>query len=193
MVPGLRADGGFLARRLAGHPIAEQGVRGRPVHAHLDQAVGRGVLREHHGLAARLIDYRNSGDTAGGRDRVVGYAAFAFDEGTGGYDAGQGNILLAGEKLTRIQLISECSLPWPIKENETFGVNSNRFTLSPDSPSSSLNNLLDKVISKEFFSLLVKSTLTLFPLIESKLKAVFCLSLFSFENSDSRMFLGDKR
>jgi len=32
----------------------------------------------HHGLAARLLDYRNSGDTAGDRDRVVGYASIAF-------------------------------------------------------------------------------------------------------------------
>jgi len=30
------------------------------------------------GLAAELIDLRNSGDTAGDRDRVVGYGAFAF-------------------------------------------------------------------------------------------------------------------
>jgi AmmeMemoRadiSam system protein B len=32
------------------------------------------------GLSARLVDLRNSGDTAGGRDRVVGYAAFEFHE-----------------------------------------------------------------------------------------------------------------
>lgn len=32
------------------------------------------------GLAAELVDLRNSGDTAGDRDRVVGYAAFAFRE-----------------------------------------------------------------------------------------------------------------
>jgi hypothetical protein len=32
-----------------------------------------------HGLQARLLDLRNSGDTAGDRDRVVGYAAVAFD------------------------------------------------------------------------------------------------------------------
>lgn len=32
------------------------------------------------GLTPRLLDLRNSGDTAGGRDRVVGYTAFAFDE-----------------------------------------------------------------------------------------------------------------
>ena len=32
------------------------------------------------GLHAELVDMRNSGDTAGDRDRVVGYAAFAFRE-----------------------------------------------------------------------------------------------------------------
>ncbi len=33
-----------------------------------------------HGLAPRILDLRNSGDTAGDRDRVVGYAAIAFME-----------------------------------------------------------------------------------------------------------------
>jgi MEMO1 family protein len=32
------------------------------------------------GLHAQLLDLRNSGDTAGSRDRVVGYAAIAFHE-----------------------------------------------------------------------------------------------------------------
>ncbi len=32
------------------------------------------------GMAVELLDLRNSGDTAGGRDRVVGYGAFAFRE-----------------------------------------------------------------------------------------------------------------
>jgi hypothetical protein len=31
-----------------------------------------------HGLKARTIDLRNSGDTAGSRDRVVGYGAYVF-------------------------------------------------------------------------------------------------------------------
>jgi len=31
-----------------------------------------------HGLRPRLLDLRNSGDTAGDRERVVGYAAFVF-------------------------------------------------------------------------------------------------------------------
>ncbi|MBC8022987.1 MAG: AmmeMemoRadiSam system protein B [Burkholderiales bacterium] len=32
------------------------------------------------GMAVELVDLRNSGDTAGGTDRVVGYGAFAFTE-----------------------------------------------------------------------------------------------------------------
>jgi AmmeMemoRadiSam system protein B len=35
------------------------------------------------GLEPELLDLRNSGDTAGDRDRVVGYAAFAFREAPG--------------------------------------------------------------------------------------------------------------
>jgi len=37
------------------------------------------VVARRRGLAPRLLDLRNSGDTAGDRERVVGYAAFAFD------------------------------------------------------------------------------------------------------------------
>ena len=52
-----------------------------------DQACGRlpirGLLQsaQRHHLRAHTIDLRNSGDTAGPRDRVVGYGAFAFAEG----------------------------------------------------------------------------------------------------------------
>ncbi len=40
----------------------------------------RGLLvsARRHGLAARTLDLRNSGDTAGPRDQVVGYGAYAF-------------------------------------------------------------------------------------------------------------------
>ena len=31
-----------------------------------------------HGLAAEILDVRNSGDTAGEPDRVVGYGSYAF-------------------------------------------------------------------------------------------------------------------
>ncbi|WP_089727016.1 AmmeMemoRadiSam system protein B [Candidatus Thiosymbion oneisti] len=39
-----------------------------------------GLLREakRHGLKAQTLDLRNSGDTAGPRDQVVGYGAYAF-------------------------------------------------------------------------------------------------------------------
>lgn len=49
-----------------------------------DQACGRRAIQglllaahQHH-LAATLLDLRNSGDTAGSKDRVVGYGAWAF-------------------------------------------------------------------------------------------------------------------
>ena len=48
-----------------------------------EQACGfrgiRGLLQvaRRHGATARILDVRNSGDTAGSRDRVVGYGAFA--------------------------------------------------------------------------------------------------------------------
>ncbi len=43
------------------------------------------VSARRHALAAQLLDLRNSGDTAGAKARVVGYAAFAFarDEALG--------------------------------------------------------------------------------------------------------------
>ncbi len=49
-----------------------------------DQACGRipvkGLLKaaRHHGLGCQVLDLRNSGDTAGPRNQVVGYGAFAF-------------------------------------------------------------------------------------------------------------------
>ncbi len=41
------------------------------------------VAAGRHGLVARLLDLRNSGDTAGDRERVVGYAAVAFEPRAG--------------------------------------------------------------------------------------------------------------
>lgn len=40
-----------------------------------------------HGLVPELLDLRNSGDTAGRRDRVVGYGAWAFADVKAGADA----------------------------------------------------------------------------------------------------------
>lgn len=59
---------------------------GHPETIRPDDACGvhpvRGLLvaARRHGLRARLIDLRNSGDTSGPRDRVVGYGAFALTE-----------------------------------------------------------------------------------------------------------------
>jgi len=51
----------------------EQACGGTPINGLILAA------RKHH-LVPYLLDLRNSGDTAGSRDGVVGYAAFAFEE-----------------------------------------------------------------------------------------------------------------
>jgi len=38
------------------------------------------LAAKRHGLQARMLDLRNSGDTAGDKDRVVGYGAFEFSQ-----------------------------------------------------------------------------------------------------------------
>ena len=53
------------------HLTHEQACGGTPVNGML-LAAGQ------HGLTPELIDFRNSGDTAGDKNRVVGYASFAF-------------------------------------------------------------------------------------------------------------------
>lgn len=63
----------------------EQACGGTPVNGLILAA------RQHH-LQPHLLDLRNSGDTAGDKDRVVGYAAFAFDETSQDEDRQQENI-----------------------------------------------------------------------------------------------------
>lgn len=66
------------------HRTAEAIVAGRLDALAPDDACGafpiRGLLvaADHHGLHATVLDVRSSGDTAGSRDRVVGYGAFAL-------------------------------------------------------------------------------------------------------------------
>jgi len=52
------------------------------------------IAAKHHGLTPQLLDLRNSGDTAGGRGQVVGYASFAFSEGNARFGAEHGSMLL---------------------------------------------------------------------------------------------------
>ena len=49
---------------------------------------GLTLAARRHGLKPELIDLRNSGDTAGDRNRVVGYGAFAFYEAGDSYPSG---------------------------------------------------------------------------------------------------------
>jgi len=55
----------------ASHLASEQACGAEPVRGLL-------VAARHHRLSASVLDLRNSGETAGTRDRVVGYGAFAF-------------------------------------------------------------------------------------------------------------------
>jgi AmmeMemoRadiSam system protein B len=62
-------------RQLRANIDHNQACGGTPVNGLME------VARRHH-LIPHLLDLRNSGDTAGDRRRVVGYAAFAFTEPT---------------------------------------------------------------------------------------------------------------
>ena len=53
------------------------------------------LVARRHKLNIELLDLRNSGDTAGGRGRVVGYASFAFWDGASSFGAENGRCLLA--------------------------------------------------------------------------------------------------
>lgn len=68
-------DRATVERILALQPVGPDDACGAaPINGALVLARGRG-------LVPRLLDLRNSGDTAGDRHRVVGYAALAFEEG----------------------------------------------------------------------------------------------------------------
>ena len=57
--------------------------------------IGLLLAAKKHGLQPELVDLRNSGDTAGGRDRVVGYASIAFwDPAQLGYGEEHGRTLV---------------------------------------------------------------------------------------------------
>ncbi|EDN66547.1 protein containing DUF52 [Beggiatoa sp. PS] len=57
----------------------------RPEDIHYKQACGRNpingllLIAQKRGMSAQTVDLRNSGDTAGTRDQVVGYGAYVFN------------------------------------------------------------------------------------------------------------------
>lgn len=67
-------DAATIDAILHGRPVShEQACGGTPVNGLLLSA-------HRHGLVPHLLDLRNSGDTAGTHDRVVGYGAIAYTE-----------------------------------------------------------------------------------------------------------------
>ena len=86
-----RLDGATMEAiaALDGAAIAEAGACGRvPIRGLL-------VAAKRRGLKPRIVDVRNSGDTAGTRERVVGYGAVLFEAADAAeFDAGQRGALL---------------------------------------------------------------------------------------------------
>jgi len=86
------------ARRIDGATV--RAILGFDTGISHDQACGAtpvsGMLiaAKRKGLAAKLLDFRNSGDTAGGKDQVVGYASFALASESPRYEAEHGRRLL---------------------------------------------------------------------------------------------------
>lgn len=69
-----RVDASTIDSILHSQPVShEQACGGTPVN-------GLMLAARRHRLVPHLLDLRNSGDTAGPRDRVVGYAAIAYTE-----------------------------------------------------------------------------------------------------------------
>ncbi len=112
-----------LARRMDKETVAE--IVALNSHIDAERACGatpiNGLLlaAKRHGLRAVTLDVRNSSQTAGDADRVVGYAAFAFeahgpeatqDDGRGAFDDSRGEILL---KLARASIAKRLKQPMP--------------------------------------------------------------------------------
>ena len=79
------------------------------------------------GLRVRLLEACNSGDTAGGKDRVVGYSAFALDDGASPTPEEAGGVLLEiargaianGLGLSSVP-VKRNHLPWLLRPAATF-------------------------------------------------------------------------
>jgi len=81
------------------------------------------IAAKRKGLVPRLLDCRNSGDTAGGRDQVVGYASFALDYERARYEAVHGNRLLRIARSAIADALGEDSAPgsgFEAEEGETW-------------------------------------------------------------------------
>lgn len=80
------------------------------------------LVARNRGLTPQLLDLRNSGDTAGDRDRVVGYASLAFSVGgdgqpVAGDETDKGEILLP---LARATIARQLGLRLTAREDAPF-------------------------------------------------------------------------
>ena len=96
----------------------EQACGATPINGLLHAAAGRG-------LRPQLLDLRNSGDTAGDKQRVVGYASFAFypqdaeqtDERPLEAETSDGKLLIA---LARASISAQFGLHFPVRDATPF-------------------------------------------------------------------------
>jgi hypothetical protein len=81
---------------------------------------------QRRGMTPELLDARNSGDTAGGRDRVVGYASFAFWDQRADYQEEHGRTLLGLARASVANALRASAetaipdLPWLKERRATF-------------------------------------------------------------------------
>jgi AmmeMemoRadiSam system protein B/AmmeMemoRadiSam system protein A len=79
------------------------------------------LVARRKGLRPRLLDLRNSGDTAGDKSRVVGYASIAFHEPhpgeAGAPGAGRGEVLL---RIARATIGRQLGVPLSAREEAPF-------------------------------------------------------------------------
>jgi AmmeMemoRadiSam system protein B/AmmeMemoRadiSam system protein A len=71
------------------------------------------IAARRKGLAPKLLDCRNSGDTAGGKDQVVGYASFALAPEGPRYEAEHGRKLLQIARASISAALGADSAPGP--------------------------------------------------------------------------------
>ena len=109
-----RVDGGTVDAILAlnSHLSHEQACGATPINGLL-------LAAKQHGLHPVVLDVRNSSDTAGDPDRVVGYAAFAFEAVADADqpDAEKGSTLL---KLARSEIASRLGHEVPFPEQASW-------------------------------------------------------------------------
>ena len=79
-------------------------------------------LAKQRGYTVNAVDVRNSGDTAGNRDRVVGYGAWEITE----LDEADSDAWTRAEKQTLLQLARE-AIRSPLEGEKNFNINLNRF------------------------------------------------------------------